>query len=940
MDVDQPLISAPEPFVDNLNHEKDAEDQGATPPTEASTPSIPEAKGAGSPTGVNPSPDLHSQLHEASPIVLPDEEKIAAMIRAGRNSIGFAEGIRRESFPRKHLHTPDVSFNCEEVFIGDKSYLSDVSHGEGMSFTYDARSSTPVPAHKIPLPSTVQRPRPDSDMADEQPPIKPMAALDGSEAGPGVSSSYDVRSVGMDTSPAVLKAQMTQPRSPLAFEVTETGASGSGISSKSASSTKPSPSRELKFAPLKLASSSETAHTKNGPTPSISGLKAMSARAAALRFILPDESLMEMDSILDVQFPGGMEDEFTAAFARLGLGAGGSETRAAKPRFSIPEPSAPRQKQQPTHSELPKPSVTVEQDSRSETNSTRSDPASGKARSSYLEDEQTLNIASLGLSGFGDTLLVDMSLDQLRPKAGGFEHGNTTFGGSSFTFANSSASEWNSRPVPEAQTPKQTTSNPLPLLEDVGVNVEATVKKPRASNGRVVSDAVIDALRSGRALHRATASIPGVISGPGLADRMNGADENPIRGQAWPGSTASLRRTESFASYSNIAEPRQYPSSAVLQRTRSAVSLRRTSSMTANQLDFMRPHSRASVDLDSEDDQPFAPSVPMTSHGSSRRTLMYALPEPVISTDHPASYLERPSSAASSIYDRPTSAASMRPTSAASIRTSSTRPTSVAGSLRSGSAASSRRVSAVHIQPSPTAEDELVNGMEALMRGDMCKTSPTSATYESQSASSTRIASIKGSTIKDTPGATRSGLRQPAGFSTPRPAGSGLMAKSGLALRTVGSKVLSGVPGPSHPGARPAAVGTGSAAKTMSAASGRSVPMTPVSGTRSATSTLRSQQFATPLTVRSRATTLGLFAPDGGPAAGQDPKRLTHKTSSSSISATPSITRSLRPPMSTSSARIIGTRGPNAVTGLPRVATKAGSIASLREVMKTKETLR
>jgi hypothetical protein len=25
----------------------------------------------------------------------------------------------------------------EEAFIGDKSYLSDVSHGEGMSFTYD-----------------------------------------------------------------------------------------------------------------------------------------------------------------------------------------------------------------------------------------------------------------------------------------------------------------------------------------------------------------------------------------------------------------------------------------------------------------------------------------------------------------------------------------------------------------------------------------------------------------------------------------------------------------------------------------------------------------------------------------------------------------------------------------------------------------------------------
>ncbi|KAF8754372.1 hypothetical protein RHS01_06394 [Rhizoctonia solani] len=870
MDVDQPLMNPPEHFDEDSNNEKKRIDL-ATSPAVVSTPSTLEANVPAPTIGVNLSTDLPSQLRELPTERSIDKEKLETMIRAERKSIGFAEGVRRESFPGKHLHTPDT-FIVEEAFIGDKSYSSDVAHDEGMSFIYNARSSTPVAAHKIPLPSTVQRTRPDSDAIDESHQIKAPVGLDESKAGAGASSPP--YSDELESSPIPLKPRIKNPRSPLAFEVTNAGRLGDSIPSKSPLDPKPDSISAFEFIPPNWA--------------------AMAARAAALRFILPDESLMEMDSILDVQFPEGMEDEFTAAFARLALGTSSSGSQTTKPRSM---------------------------DSRSGTSSAQSASSSDEAGNSYPEDEQTLNLASLGLSRLGDTLLVDMSLDQLRPKLDDPERGNATFGGSSFVLANSSAAERHPEPTLEAQTPKRIASNPLPLLEDVGANVEGTVKKSRSTNGRVVSDAVIDALRSGRALHRVTASIPGFNNDVLLADGMTVTDETPIR-QVWPGSTASLRRAESFASYSNIPESRQHPGSAVLQKTRSTVSLRRTSSVISNQPDFMRPHSRISVaDVDSEDDQPFASSAPMASRGSSRRSSVYAFPEPGISNDYPGSHLERPSSVASSIYDRPTSAASMRPTSAASIRSSSTRPTSVAGSLRSGSATSSRRVSGAHLQPSYTPEDELVSGMEALMKGDIGKApAPAIATrnaQESQIASSARITS---GFTKDTPGTARSGIRQPTGLTTPR------VAKSGLALKTQDQ-------------AQARQLSASNVSKTMSAASGRSVHMTPAPGTRSATSTLRSQSSSTPSAARLRASTLGLFAPDGGPAAGQDPKRLTHKASSSSISVTPSVTRTLRAPASTSNIRIIGARGASGIAA-PRTATKAGSIASLREVMKPKEVLK
>ncbi|KDN50736.1 hypothetical protein RSAG8_01234, partial [Rhizoctonia solani AG-8 WAC10335] len=963
------------------------------------------------------------------PMDMPiDEEKLAAMIRAERKMSGFGGGVRRESFPGKHSHTPDVSFNCEEAFIGDKTYSSDVTHDEGMSFVYNARSSTPVSAHDIPLPPTVQSTRSDPGVVVEPPsnatpksglevslstptlgleglnalsttvpklrttyspsplafevdnetegkdgfpscepdffppqrnnpseriqlksgPVPPVAGLKSisartaalrfilpecsaklnpcvvveppSNATPksGLEISLSTPTIGLEglnaSSTTAPKLRTTYSPSPLAFEVDNETEGKDGF-----------PSCEPDFFPPQRNNPSERVKLKSGPVPPMAGLKSISARTAALRFILPEDSLMEMDSILDVHEP-----------------------QATKPRSATPEPSGAPQERESADSGQQGSPTTIEWNSQGGVGSTESNPAPHKANGSYFEDEHTLNLASLGLNGVGNTLLVDMSLDQLRSKSNQVEQGNATFGGSSFAIADSSATEWSAGAMLEAQTPKRTASNTLPHMEDIEMSVEATVRKPRSPSGWGFSDAVVDALRSGRALHRATNSIPSVSDTIRPTNSADGADERPIGKPTWPRSAASLRRTESFTSYShsNTAEPRQYPGSAVpIQRTRSTMSLRRTSSVTSYQPDFMRPHSRTSVvNVDSDSDEPYTPPVPTVPRGSSRRSSIYALPEPGNPNDYPASYFERPGSVAS-IYDRPTSAASVRPTSAASIRppsaasirTSSTRPTSAASSLRSGSATTSRRVPGAHLQPS-TVEGELAQGMETLMRGGMRKISPTlnaRSAQEAQHVRSTKIAGVEGVATQDHRGTPRSGIRQLSGSSA---AGT----KPGLGpLKTLGTKILSGVPGSKHligPSTRSTAVGTGTAARTMSAASGRSMPMAVGSGTRSTTSTLRSQSSTQSSAVRPRATTLGLFAPNGGPGAGQEPKKPTHKASSASISATPSTSRILRPPATTSSIRTLGARGTNVTPGPARAAATAGSIASLREAMKSKET--
>ncbi|CAE6519497.1 unnamed protein product [Rhizoctonia solani] len=939
MDVDS-FLSAPIPFDGFVQCDK--ENAGLDTASDTLAPTSPVGMVTVlTPALLNRGPDSPSQPYKvAQGDMSLDGEKPAAMIRTERKIAEFAGGARRESFPGRHLHTPDVSFNCEEVFLGDKSYSSDATH-EGMSFVYSARSSTPVSAHEVRLPSTVQR------TASDQGAVVGSSSS-ASESGMKAPLPAPTSLEGLDGLPSMApKPRTATPRSPLAFEVDTDTEGKSRAPSKSMPGSEPDPGREFEFVPPHRNNSSERAQVESGPVPPVAGLKPISARAAALRFILPDDSLMEMDSILDVQFPGGMEDEFTAAFARLALGSSNSKPEATKSQSATLGPIGAHQERELADSARQESLTTVERDSQGEVGSTESNPAPGRTNGLYLEDEHTLNITSLGLSGLGNTLLMDMSLDQLRSKPNEVEHGNATFGGSSFAIAGSSATECSTGAMLEAQTPKRTASNSLPHVDDGEVCIEATVRKPRSTNGRMVSDAVVDALRSGRALHRATHSITGTSDVIGPTDKMYGTDERPIGKQMWPGSTASLRRTGSFTT-SNTAESRQYPGSAIpLQRTRSTLSLRRTSSATSYQPDFMRPHSRTSVvDVDSEDDQPYTPSLPTVSRGSSRRSSVYALPQPDLLNDLPAPYFERPSSVAS-VHDRPTSAASMRPTSAASIRptsaasirTSSTRPTSVASSLRSGSAASSRRVSGAHLRTSSTTEDELVKGMEALM-GDMRKASPTSTTRHAQeikNVRSTKIGVESGDT-KDKRDVTRSGIRQPLGSSTPRLAGSGPGPQSGIGPpKTAGSKVLLGMPGskyPIGPGARSTAAGSSGASKTMSAASGRSAPMTAGSGTRFTTSTLRSQSS----TVRLRASTLGLFAPDGGPGAGQEPKKLTHKASSASVSVTPSTTRSLRAPTTTSSIRTLSARGVGTTTAPTRAAVPAGSIASLREAMRSKGT--
>ncbi|CAE6457110.1 unnamed protein product [Rhizoctonia solani] len=926
--MDRSLLSTPGPFEDSIGYDKENAERNNALNTMLPTSPAATAQVL-TPVALNQDPDSPAQLRKTIPMEMSlDEDKLTAMVSPERKIGGFGEGVRRESFPRKYVHTPDVSFNCEE-FISDKSYSSDVTHDEGMSFAYNVRSSTPVSAHEVPIPPTVQRTRAGPDI------VEPASnAL----SEPASKVSRSTLSMGLEGLDQPLKPRTSHPRSPLSFEV------DAGTEGKHAAST-----QESDLVPIKRDNPSGGLQLNGNFAPPAIGLKSISARAAALRFILPEDSLMEMDSILDVQFPGGMEDEFTAAFARLALGTSGSEPKVTEPRLTPGSAVAPQERVlvgSDQHGSL----AIVERKSQSGVGSTELNPVSDEANDSHLEDEHTLNIASLGLSGMGNTLLMDTSLDQLRSKPNEVEHGDVTFGGSSFMIANSSATGWSTGATLEAHTPKRTGSNPLPPVEGAEMGVEATVRKPQASNGRVTSEVLIDALRSGRALHRATSSVSSISGTTGLVNNMDRADERSIGKQVWPGSTASLRRTESFTTYPhpNTAEPRQYPGSAMpLQRTRSTMSLRRTSSVTSYQPDFMRPHSRASVvDVDSEEEQPYTPSIPTMSRGSSRRSSVYALPEPGIPSDHPASYFDRPSSVAS-IYDRPTSsasvrptsAASIRPTSAASIRTSSTRSTSVAGSLRSESATSSRRVSGAHVRTS-SAEDEFVNGMESHMRGGACKVPATPTARSNQDIQNIRnakVAGVEGSAIKDKQGVPRSAIR-PLGLSTPRPVGSALGAKSGLGLpKSLGPKILSGVPGSKQPvGSSTRATGLGSSAKTMSAASGRSVPITPGSGTRSTASTLRSQSSINPPAVRSRATTLGLFAPDGGPGEGQEPKKLAHKVSSASISATPSTTRILRPPATTSGTRTLVPRGTNAITGSTRAV--AGSIASLREAMKSKET--
>lgn len=56
----------------------------------------------------------------------------------------------------------------------------------------------------------------------------------------------------------------------------------------------------------------------------------------------------------------------------------------------------------------------------------------------------------------------------------------------------------------DCSAPRRDVSQPLPDVTGLAMGIEATVKKPMSSKGRVVSDAMVEDLRTGRALHRGT----------------------------------------------------------------------------------------------------------------------------------------------------------------------------------------------------------------------------------------------------------------------------------------------------------------------------------------------------------------------------------------------------------------------------------------------------
>ncbi|KAG8696388.1 hypothetical protein FRC08_007181, partial [Ceratobasidium sp. 394] len=245
----------------------------------------------------------------------------------------------------------------------------------------------------------------------------------------------------------------------------------------------------------------------------------LAGRAAAMRFVSAEQTLIEPDSIMDVQLPDVVEDETTTGFLwskggvhkpesmstlsrKVSVSSRRREEPVFKPEVREPTPTHKRQESAPVADIVP----SVSPPPRVRCNSAASNLEANTTASTLPEDEPTLNISALGLSALGNTLLVDTSLDQLTAQVGALGLGDSTFGGASFTAGYPSEDGGSKRQYLNVKTPKvtRTMSNPLPEREssDMDVDVEATVKKPRAVKGRVVSDAVVDDLRSGRALHR------------------------------------------------------------------------------------------------------------------------------------------------------------------------------------------------------------------------------------------------------------------------------------------------------------------------------------------------------------------------------------------------------------------------------------------------------
>ncbi|QRV74855.1 hypothetical protein RhiJN_02870 [Ceratobasidium sp. AG-Ba] len=611
------------------------------------------------------------------------DEKKRSVLGASLLGGDFAGGVRRESFPGKHANVPDVSFNIERVdeegSIDDRMHLSELTctkQTQGMSFTTES-NTTPMPImmRSVSAP-TPQRPVFESDdnldtaytIRMIPAPISPTRAK-GEEfplaSPPRVSAvdsspvaAFKARTVPTWGPPPMRSASPTRIPSPTRRNPSPTR--------RNPSPTRPFPSDNAtsssSFPKLKLdlGQGFEFALSENEnrtPVTSPPGPNTIASRAAAMRFVSAEQTMLEDDSIMDVQLPNLKEDEGTIGFFWSKSGKDKPETMSTisrkvsvssrireepvvKPRpkseirapssfmYKDPEPSSAREPfVDPALLPLP----------RSRCNSAASNPAADTTTSTIPEDEPTLNISALGL---GNTLLIDTSLEQLKFQAGVHGLADGTFGGASFAREYPSDDERPKKQFLDVRTPKvtRTMSSTSPDHEstDLDADVEATVKKPRPAKGRVVSDAVVNELRSGKALHRGSSSISSV--GPHKRRESEAAEYLPNNLHHSQGSVRSQSRASSV-------------------------------------VDDARPGSTL-------------------SRPSSRLSLVYA------SSKLP-SYAERPSSVASLHYDRPSSVASVydrptsRPSSVASIRppsAASVRPSSVA-SIRPPSVASTRTTS-------------------------------------------------------------------------------------------------------------------------------------------------------------------------------------------------------------------------------------------------------
>ncbi|KAG8678559.1 hypothetical protein FRC09_019744, partial [Ceratobasidium sp. 395] len=364
----------------------------------------------------------------------------------------------------------------------------------------------------------------------------------------------------------------------------------------------------------------------------------LAGRAAAMQFISAEQTMLEADSIMDVQLPDVVEDEATTGFLwskggihksesmstlsrKVSVSSRKREEPTLKPVIREPASAHKRQESAPVFDMKLATSLSP----RPRSNSAASNLAAETSTTSTLpEDEPTLNISALGLSALGNTLLIDTSLEQLTAQVGALGLGNATFSGASFAAGYPSEDIGPKRQYFDFKTPKvtRTASNPLPEQEfsDMDVDVEATVKKPKAVKGRVVSDAVIDDLRSGRALHRAASSITSIDDIVGSQAHRRSLFKG--LGVLALGET-TRQRTDSTAS-SKPAEslmPRLRTGSAALQRTDSATSSHHSgSSVPHHQAESTRSHSQASsaAERDTEDETPHTRPSSTLSRPSSR----------------------------------------------------------------------------------------------------------------------------------------------------------------------------------------------------------------------------------------------------------------------------------------------------------------------------------